>query len=504
MSGEAPVEIRGLTKSFGRATVLNEVDLTIAPGEIHALVGQNGSGKSTLIKILSGVHTADAGHISIGGRSLSAPVRPAELREHSLAFVHQDLGLVGDLTVLENVRVGQYDPGRISRKIDWAAERRYAEEGFARLNVSIPLDARTGALPAGQRAIVAIARAVQGRHPGTGCIVFDESTQSLPRESLPEFYEIVRAIARAGTGILIVSHRLDEVITLADRVTVLRDGRLAAAGVPVAELDEAELSRLILGRELASGRIGAEVVPGSVEPEVAFEAAGLRGKILRSLDLRAHGGEVIGVTGAGDSGLEELADIVSGSSRACGGRITVGGVNFTLPVTDRAALHDAGLAVIPHNRMVDGLAADVSAIANLTLPRLTKRGLLLLRRGWQNREFASAVGSFGITPPRPHAPIASFSGGNQQKLLLSKWLLNAPQVLLACEPTQAVDVGSRLDILRSLRAAANQGKAVVICSIEVQDLAVVCDRVIVLRAGRDHVEIGDGVTAEAITEATYA
>ncbi|MFJ5780160.1 sugar ABC transporter ATP-binding protein [Streptomyces sp. NPDC093094] len=502
--GREAVEIRGLTKRFGRATVLDGVDLTIEPGEIHALVGQNGSGKSTLIKILSGVHTADAGEIRVGGRALSSPVQPGDLREHDLAFVHQDLGLVDDLSVVENVRVGQYRPGRTSRRINWAQERREAEETFARLNVSLPMDARLGSLPAGQRAVVAIARAVQGRRPGTGCIVFDESTQSLPRETLPEFYDILRAIARSGTGILIVSHRLDEVMSLADRVTVLRDGRTAAEGTPVAELTEAGLSRLILGRELASGRIGAVIDPDSYQPEIALEVSGLSGATLGEIDLRIHGGEVIGITGAGDCGLEEVEHILGGNSRACGGRLKVGDSEFTLPVRDRDALHEAGLAVIPQHRMQDGLAAEVSAMSNVTLPRVTKRGRFFLGRNWQHEEFRSAVATFGITPALPNAPVASFSGGNQQKLLLSKWLLNSPQVLIACEPTQAVDVGARLDILRALRAAANEGKAVVIVSIEVQDLAAVCDRVIVLRPGQTHLELADDVSAEAITKATYA
>ena len=499
---QGAVEIRGLTKRFGRVAVLDDVDLVIAPGEIHALVGQNGSGKSTLIKVLSGIYAADAGRIQVGGQALGNPVRPADLRQHGLAFVHQDLGLVDRLSVVENVRVGQYRPGRLSRRISWARERRQVAETFARLNASIPLDARAGSLPAGQRAIVAIARAVEGCRPGTGCIVFDESTQSLPRETLPEFYGILRAIARGGTGILIVSHRLDEVMRLADRVSVLRDGKLAAAGVPVEELTEARLSGLILGRELASGRIAA--APGCGPSEVAFAAASMSGQALAPLDLRVRGGEVIGITGAGDCGLDEIAGIVGGLSRACAGRLTVGGRDFELPVTDPVAVHDAGLAVVPPNRMADGLAAEVGALANVTLPRVGRRGRVFLSHGWQRREFALAVESFGIRPAHPNAPVASFSGGNQQKLLLSKWLLNAPRVLMACEPTQAVDVGARVDILRALRAAADEGKAVVICSIEVQDLAAVCDRVLVLRTGGQHLELDGDITAETITEATYA
>ncbi|MFF7334998.1 ATP-binding cassette domain-containing protein [Streptomyces sp. NPDC008150] len=502
--GRAAVEIRGLTKRFGRATVLSDVDLTIAPGEIHALVGQNGSGKSTLIKILSGVHTADAGHIRVGGEELSNPVHPADLSRHGLAFVHQDLGLVEDLTVVENVRVGQYAPGRLSRRIHWDEEYRRTETTFARLNADISPHARLGTLQIGRRAVVAIARAVQGQHPGTGCIVFDESTQSLPRETLPEFYEILRSVAHSGTGILIVSHRLDEVMSLADRVTVLRDGRTAATGVPVADLDEAELSRLILGRELASGRIGAAPREDGALPEIAFRATAMSGTALRGLDLTVHAGEVVGLTGTADSGLEEIEELLSGRHPGGAGRLTLGEREFSLPGVDPSALHEAGLAVIPQKRMQDGLAAEVGAMSNVTLPRVTKRGWLFLSPGWQQREFRKAAETFGITPAQPHAPAASFSGGNQQKLLLSKWLMNAPSVLVACEPTQAVDVGARLDILRALREAANEGKAVVICSIEVQDLAVLCDRVIVLRSDQDPLELRDDVSAEAITEATYA
>jgi len=498
------VEIRGLTKRFGRATVLSNVDLTISPGEIHALVGQNGSGKSTLIKILSGVYAADAGEVSVGGQVFPNPVRPADLRHHNLAFVHQDLGLVDDLTVVENVRVGQYEPGHVSRNISWSRERRRAEETFKRLNAAIQLDGQVGSLQAGQRAVVAIARALQGQHPGTGCIVFDESTQSLPRETLPEFYDILRAIARSGTGILIVSHRLEEVMSLADRVTVLRDGELAAKGIAVSELSEARLSQLILGRELASGRIGAAVGPETEQREVAFVATKLSGRVLRALSLEVRGGEVVGITGAGDCGMDEIPDVIAGRAQNCSGQLTVGDQVFALPMGKPAALQSAGLAVIPQNRMQDGLAGELSAMENVTLPRLTRRSRLFLRRGWQQREFRSAVRAFGITPALPHAAAASFSGGNQQKLLISKWLLNSPKVLIAYEPTQAVDVGARLDILRALRSAANEGKAVVICSIEVQDLAAVCDRVMVLRAERDPVELSDHVTAEAITEATYA
>lgn len=501
--GGDPVEIRGLTKRFGRATVLNEVNLTLNPGEIHALVGQNGSGKSTVIKILSGVYEADGGQITVRGEVLPTPVRPADLRRHSLAFVHQDLGLVDDLSVVENVRVGQYQPGRVSRGISWDIERRHAMETLERLNSPIGTHRKVGSLAAAQRAVVAIARALQGLHPGTGCIVFDESTQSLPRETLPEFYAILRSIAQTGTGILIVSHRLDEVMTLADRVTVLRDGTLAAEGVPISHLTETGLSQLILGRELSTGHIGADFDLPTKDREVVFAATRLSGGSLRPLDIQVQAGEVLGITGAGDCGLHEIPDIIAGRVRSCSGQMRVGDRAFELPVMKPDSLREAGLAVIPHKRLVDGLAGELSAVENLTLPRITRRNRFFLSSGWQLNEFQTAVKSFGITPALPKSAASSYSGGNQQKLLLSKWFLDSPKVLVAHEPTQAVDVGARLDILRALRGVANQGDAVVLCSIEVQDLAVVCDRVIVLRTDRDPVELTHPMTSEELAEATY-
>ena len=502
--GVALVQITGLTKRFGRATVLDNVELTLVPGEIHALMGQNGSGKSTLIKILSGVYAADSGSISVGGNIMPNPTPPSELRAHDLSFVHQDLGLIGDMSVLENIRVGRYQPSRFTRKITWSRERELAEATLHRLGSPIDVDRQVSSLRAGQRGVVAIARALQGQRLGAGCIVFDESTQSLPRETLPGFYDILRAIARSGTAILIVSHRLEEVIGLADRVTVLRDGRMAARGRRVVDLTEASLSHLILGRELTGGplRASSERQPTLGDPVLAV--TDLTGQQLNGFNVEVRAGEVVGLTGATESGMDEFPELLAGHARADSGEVTVNGRTFAVSGRPLAGLQQAGLAVIPQHRLDDGLAGDLSAVENLTLPRLGIRSPWLLSRAWQMREFAGAVQLFGIKPAAPNAAVSSFSGGNQQKLLLAKWLMNAPSVIVAHEPTQAVDVGARVDILKVLRAAAGDGKGILICSIEAQDLAAVCDRVIVLRRGERPRQLRGGLTASAITEATYA
>jgi ribose transport system ATP-binding protein len=499
------VSVRGLSKTFGSAQVLHEVDFEARAGEIHGLVGQNGSGKSTLIKVLSGVHAADAGSVvEVNGTRLSNPVRPKELRRHGLAFVHQDLGLVDECTVLENIRLGQFAVRPVSRRIDWGSEREAARQTLDRLHSDIDTSRLVAALHMGEKAVVAIGRALQGLTPGTGCVVFDESTRVLPREILPDFYETVRRLAATGTAVVIVSHRLDEVLSLAHRVTVLQDGRVVAGGLSTRGLTESSLAQLLLGREVEL----LEERKATPSPSAPGTASGLRARdvsagVLRSFDFDVEPGEVVGVTGATGSGHAELAYVLAGVAPGATGTVEVAGRAFTLPVGSPGRMIGAGLALVPEDRAREGLALDLSARENLTLPRARGRGRMLLRSGWQVAEFNEAVEMLGITPPSQHLPCSAFSGGNQQKILLAKWLLNRPRAVLLHEPTQAVDIGARMDILRAIRATAALGVSVVMASVEPQDLAAVCDRVIVLRAGVIAAELRSGITAHSITAAVY-
>jgi ribose transport system ATP-binding protein len=508
-AGQAWVRVSGLSKTFGPAQVLRDVDLEVRSGEIHGLVGQNGSGKSTLIKILSGVHTADGGSvIEVDGSKLSNPVQPFELRRYGLAFVHQDLGLVGEQTVLENMRLGHYEVRRLSRRIRWDRERAAAQRTLTRLNATIDCDRIVNTLHAGEKAIVAIARAMQSLTATGGCIVFDESTQTLPRELLEDFYETVRLLAASGRAVIIVSHRLDEVLALADRVTVLQDGRVVAAGLPTQGLSEEALARLVLGRELEmleqreQGTI--DVRQAVAQGDIALRARGVSSGDLSSLDLDIAKGEVVGVTGATGSGHADIPYALAGVAPAASGTVTISGRDFVLPTRDPGRLIRAGVALVPEDRVREGLAMTLSASENLTLPRVRARGRAMLKAGWQSSEFDEAVEMLGIVPAQQHLLCSSFSGGNQQKLLLAKWLLNRPRVVLLHEPTQAVDIGARMDILRAIRATAALGVCVVISSIEPQDLAVVCDRVVVLRDGEIATELTTALSPEAITSAIYS
>jgi ribose transport system ATP-binding protein len=296
-------------------------------------------------------------------------------------------------------------------------------------------------------------------------------------------------------------------MALANRVTVLQDGRVVAGGLRSAELTEVELARLVLGREIElddqirAAKAGAEPL---ATRGVRLRVRQLHTPTLKPLDFEVHQGEIVGITGPTNAGHEDVAYALGGVLAGARGSITVGETHaLELPVAGPHVAIEAGVALVPEQRLQEGLAGSLSALENLTLPRVARRGRAFLRSGWQNQEFARAASMLGIVPAQPHLPISSFSGGNQQKMMFAKWLLNEPTVLVLHEPTQGVDVGARIDLLRSVESAALAGCAVVVCSIEPQDLAFICDRVIVIRSGQAVRELTGPLTSREITSAVY-
>jgi ribose transport system ATP-binding protein len=477
------LEVRDLSKTFAGVTVLDDAHLEIAPGEVHALVGQNGSGKSTLVKLISGVYRADpGGDILVDGTRIGTPVNAGRLHAEGLVFVHQDLGLIRDLSVVDNVRVGRYAVNPVTRRIRHRVDVRAVRDTLDFLSVDIDPGARVASLRPSERVAVAVARALQERSPGTGVVVFDESSRSLPHEVLPEFHAMIALLAAQGSAVLIVSHDLREVLQIADRVTVLRNGRVVQTGVPTAQLDEAALTRLVLGRD---GDVGDYVAAmPSVRRDGAVALRGVRGGRLGDVTAQVRRGEVVGFTGAIDSGLSDLAAVLSGAARG-GGELVVDGRRIDLSRSGPAALIAAGVAYIPQDRHRDGLATDLTVEENVTLPYLKTKGSPFWSGvGWRRAETRAVLTDFDVRPRDADAVVATLSGGNQQKVLMGKWLRTALTLLVLDDPTQAVDVGARATVLRATRQAALDGAAVVLCSGEVDDLAAVCDRVLVLGAGR--------------------
>jgi ribose transport system ATP-binding protein len=498
----ARLDLRDVSKSFGGVKVLDAASLNVAPGEVHGLIGQNGSGKSTLIKLLSGFHTPDDATFVVDGQTIPWPVDPRHLRACGLSFVHQDLGLVESLSVVENARVGLFTQRRWSKRVDWNRERQLVRQTLDRLHADIDPDAPVAALSAPDRAVVAIVRALQSHRPGQGCIVIDEATRALPRETLPQFYEMIRNLAAEGASVVVVSHRLKEIIELTDRVTVLRDGRVVAAGVVTRETSAQELTRLLLGRDSEHAPLQPLIPTQAGTP--ALEARALHGRYLRDCSLAVPAGEVVGVIGATESGYEELPYVLGGAATAARGEVTVAGRALQLGADSVREFAAAGAVLVPADRASDGLALSVTVLENLSLPVLGDHSAFWLSRRWQLSAFEAMADELGITPRRPEMLAGRLSGGNQQKLLLAKWLSRRPAVLVMHEPTQAVDVGARRDILAAIRRVAQRGSAVLVCSIEADDLAQVCDRVLIMADGQVTGELTGELTAESILSAALS
>ena len=478
MAATMRLEARGVSKTFGSTTVLRNAELEVAPGEIHALIGQNGSGKSTLVKILTGYHTPDAGAtISVDGQDLDLPVRWSEATDAGVSVVHQDLGLLDHLSVSENIGIGGFPYHPVTRRIDWNAQDAAARRVLDRLDVPIQPQDPVGPLNAMRRAEVAIARALRDQRQGEGLVILDEATRSLPREELRRFHELLRKVVAEGTSILLVSHNLKEVLELADRVTVLRDGVVAAAGIPTAGLTEQDLARHMLGKTVeAVGRSER----GTGHTEVAARVEGLRADTLEALSFEVRRGEVVGLTGLPGSGFEAVAQLITGGRQPAGGVLTTAAGSVDLSRADVAACMRLGAALVPEKRILEGLAVELSIRDNIAIPSIRRRGRPWhVARRWQEDEARSSIRRLGIRSRSPHMLIKELSGGNQQKVLFAKWLSVEPDLLVLHEPTQAVDVGARVDILRAIVETASRGVGVLLVSIEPSDLAEVCDRILV-------------------------
>jgi ribose transport system ATP-binding protein len=485
-TGTAVVAAEGWSKTFSGRTVLKAVDLDIRSGEVHGLVGQNGSGKSTFIKILAGYHEPDPGaRLAVRGE---------------LGFVHQDLALIDTGTVLENLRVGGYDT-RAGWRISWTAERNRARAALKRFGLDIDPDAKVADLRDVDRAIVAIVRALDRLASAeAGALILDEPTAFLPRDGIEELFGAVREAAAAGFGVLFVTHRLDEIVTLTDRVSVLRDGALVAT-LDTSATDEDELIEAILG--FSPG----ELYPSPHNPggAVVLSVRELSGARVEEVSFDVHRGEILGLTGLQGMGSEEVPYLLFGAAAAGGGELAVGGASATAASLSPQAALRLGLALLPANRQRLGVVGPASVRENATMATLG--GFFhggLLDRNRESARVERMLADFDVRPPDQTRPIAELSGGNQQKALLGKWFATDPSVLMLHEPTQGVDVGARRQIFEQVRDAADQGTAFILASTEYDDLAHLCDRVLVFRDGRVTAELhGAQLTQERIVEQCF-
>lgn len=503
--GSAPaLSITELSKSFAGIPVLKSVSFEIAPGEVHALLGQNGSGKSTLIKCLAGVHRPDSGRIQVSGHTLPAAFAPSEARRFGVAFVHQDLGLIDDMTVAENLGIG-IGFERSGPLVDWRAQRRRTQEVLETFGLAISPNAVIRDLPVTARTLIAIARAFQKRHeaglPELACLILDEPTAALPDNDAELLFEAIARVTATGVGVGYVTHRLGEVFRLTTRATVLRDGAVTET-LQIEGLGRRDLFTAIVGR---SSDETLTVRPPRDERTTATEvlrAEGLTGARVRDASLTVGSGEIVGVAGLAGSGRSELARLLFGAQDAISGVVSIDGRG--VPTGDTAAAIKAGVALVPEDRRRDGCVLEMSIAENVTLAQLPTTALGFLDLGAERRAVRRAVEEFDIRPTDPSRTLTTLSGGNQQKVVLAKWLARSPRLLILDEPVQGVDVGAKEDIFGMLRSAAAGGAAVLVIDSDFDNLATLCDRVVVMRAGRIVENLGgDRLTTENMSSSTF-
>jgi ribose transport system ATP-binding protein len=494
------LSISGLSKTFPGQRALDDTDVSLAAGRIHALVGQNGSGKSTLIKILAGYHQPDPGYSATwfaGEESRELPLGDGHAADAAgLRFVHQDLGLVDSMSTVENLALGTGFTTRFGR-IQWKADTERAVAALDELGFpDIPVSAPVGSLSASQRTAVALARALRGWEKAASLLVLDEPTASLPGNDVARLFDAIDRLRSRGVAIMYVSHHLDEVFALADDVSVLRDGKRVATK-PVAALDHDRLIELMIGHRVERMRSTAR----RTSDRAVVEVTALSGGNVQDVSLAVYEGEVVGVAGITGSGREHLIPLVTGQIPASDGTVAVNGTDT--PSYSPAAVLKAGSAFLAADRSTQGVLPTMPITANLTLcdveRNCVRRRLL---HGRERSETRSWIERLGIKTPGTGAPIGALSGGNQQKVLLARGLRLSPQALLLDEPTCGVDVGAKEDVHRIIDDAAAGGSGVLVASTDSDELVRLASRVVVLRNGRIAAElVGAQITVENIERA---
>jgi len=494
------LEAEHLSKSFGGVRVLDDVSIAVRQGEIHGLVGANGSGKSTLIKILSGYHVPDSGGaLRVGGHEVPLPIAPDRATRAGLSFVHQDLALIPQLSVLENLRVGRFasHPGW---RISWREERSAVRAALERFDLRIPPETPVQRLSSIERVLVAMVRAFSDlEHAPGGVLVLDEPTAYLPRDGVDHLFNAVRRAAQHGAGVIFVSHRLEEISMLTDRVSVLRDGHLVGTA-DTSELSEGDLVEMIVGSKAASTTY---VVPRRAE--VCLEARSMTGSVVRGVSFELRRGEVLGLTGLIGMGQEEVPYLLFGAAQGDGELVIDGSKIRIADMSPRRAM-SAGMALLPGDRQGASGAGALSVKENVTLPtveRFFARGFLRPMR--EQAHVLEVLRQYDVRPPLPARKLETLSGGNQQKALVAKWLERRPRIFLMHEPTQGVDVKAREEIAAVISQTAAEGGSVLLSSCEYEDLARICGRVLVFRNGLISSElVGATLTKEHIIERCYA
>jgi ribose transport system ATP-binding protein len=486
----------GIVKSFGGTRALKGVSFEVGRGEIVALLGENGAGKSTLIKVLGGIHRPDAGAVTIAGQPYQHAPGGRSGDRQPVAFIHQDLGLIEWMSVAENVGLAQGFPRKMFGLIDWRAAEARATKALALVGCDIDPSTRVSSLSRTEKSLVAIARALV-----VNCdfLVLDEPTASLPADEVERLFAALRRLRAQGVGMIYVSHRLDEIFRIADRVVVLRDGELVGE-TAIAETSPEDLVRLIVGRPLVDMFEKATSHSGKSRVTVRDLITPKAGPV----DFEVREGELLGLVGLRGAGQEDVGRALFGAI-AHRGEISIDGTapDLSSPVAAMAS----GIGLVARDRTEESIAASLSIRENAFLnPGASGRGLFDILAPRREAEEAVKLGAqVGLRPNDPHLAIEGLSGGNQQKVVVGRWLATGRKLLVAEDPTAGVDVGAKAEIYRLIARAITEGLAVVVVSTDFEEVAHICHRALVFNRGRIIAEIaGDALTTEALITAASA
>ena len=473
-SDDTVLRATNISKSYAGVQALSDASLELRAGEVHALIGENGAGKSTLIKIITGAVELDGGELQIGDQVVSHH-SPREAKERGIAAIYQQPALFPHLTVAENIALGA-ERKSLTGRVDWRARYRRATDLLAQVGARISPEADAGSLTMPQQQLVEIARAL-----GTNAkiLILDEPTASLSEEDTQNLFKVLRALRERGVGMIYISHRLEELPVIADRVTVLRDGRTIDTR-QMSEVNRQELIRLMVGRELSAVFPKREVARGEVVLEMRGVGCSQSG--IHDVNLCVRAGEIVGLAGLVGAGRTELACILFGLTPADEGEVLLRGTPVKLGSPAQSIA--SGIAYVPEDRRRHGVILDLPISQNITLAslgELSGRGGLNFRR--EKETAAEYTRKLGVKTPALYVPVATLSGGNQQKVALSRWLMTKPSVLVLDEPTQGIDVGAKSEIHALMTDLAEQGVAILMISSELPEILGMSDRIAVMHKG---------------------
>lgn len=501
ISGKPTLEMRGVSKRFGATQALDDVSLTLYPGEVHALLGENGAGKSTLIKIMTGIHEPDTGEILLDGKPIHVK-SSAQAQSHGIAAIYQEPLVFPDLNIAENIFISHRNRGHF---MNWGKLYRDAEAVLERLDVTMNVRAQARGLPLAAQQTVEIAKAIS---MNARILIMDEPTASLSAHEVEQLFRIVRNLRQEGVSVLFISHRMDEVFAISDRVTIFRDGRLISTN-PVDQITTEGAIRDMVGREM--GEIFTKEPSETGDPIISVRDLRREG-VYSSISFDVHAGEVLGFAGLVGSGRTDIALALFGIAPADSGKILFDGQEVEIKNPQQAI--KMGIAYVPEDRRQHGLILQLPITGNISLPVLRNyaNNLGIVQQGNEKQVAEDYRKRFSIRTPSVNLLAGKLSGGNQQKVVLSKWLNTKPRLLILDEPTRGVDVGAKEEVHRLINQLAQEGIAILMISSDLPEVLAMSDRILVMREGQqmgifdraesDQESIMTAAMGQSITEIT--